>query len=101
MILTCPLFSPASFNNIILIILKPGNNVCADCGAPDPKWASINLGIFICIECSGIHRSLGVHISKVIGSQWERCICGRVCVLSLSCDFFFSFSPECEIVTWA
>ena len=42
-----------------------GNNVCAECGAADPEWASIKLGIVICLECSGIHRSLGTHISKV------------------------------------
>ena len=42
-----------------------GNDQCCDCGATDPKWASINLGITLCIECSGIHRSLGVHQSKV------------------------------------
>jgi Arf-GAP/coiled-coil/ANK repeat/PH domain-containing protein len=43
----------------------PGNDLCAECSAPDPDWASLNLGILMCIQCSGIHRNLGVHVSKV------------------------------------
>ncbi|KAI5068638.1 hypothetical protein GOP47_0016983 [Adiantum capillus-veneris] len=43
----------------------PGNDVCADCNSPEPDWASLNLGVLLCIECSGVHRNLGVHISKV------------------------------------
>ncbi|KAG2227925.1 hypothetical protein INT45_011948, partial [Circinella minor] len=41
------------------------NTKCADCGSNNPEWCSLNLGILLCIECSGIHRSLGSHLSKV------------------------------------
>ena len=43
----------------------PGNGACADCGMVDPDWASLNLGVLMCIQCSGVHRQLGVHVSKV------------------------------------
>uniref|UniRef100_T1JJI0 5' exonuclease Apollo n=1 Tax=Strigamia maritima TaxID=126957 RepID=T1JJI0_STRMM len=47
------------------ILAVAGNDKCCDCKSSQPRWASINLGITLCIECSGIHRSLGVHHSKV------------------------------------
>eukprot|EP00002_Diphylleia_rotans_P025729 TRINITY_DN5097_c0_g1_i2.p1 TRINITY_DN5097_c0_g1~~TRINITY_DN5097_c0_g1_i2.p1 ORF type:complete len:502 (-),score=104.66 TRINITY_DN5097_c0_g1_i2:1057-2562(-) len=51
----------------------PKNRECVDCGARDPDWVSINLGVLMCIGCSGIHRSLGVHISKVRSLTLDRC----------------------------
>ncbi|KAL2557735.1 ADP-ribosylation factor GTPase-activating protein AGD2 [Forsythia ovata] len=59
----------------------PGNDQCAECSASEPDWASLNLGVLICIECSGIHRNLGVHISKVRSvtldvKVWEPTILG-------------------------
>ena len=41
------------------------NAICADCHAPDPQWASTNLGVLVCVECAGCHRALGPHISQV------------------------------------
>ncbi|KAJ2068694.1 hypothetical protein GGI08_000736 [Coemansia sp. S2] len=52
----------------LLPMLQAGdeaNEYCADCSTLQPEWCSLNLGCLLCIECSGIHRSLGTHISKV------------------------------------
>ena len=43
----------------------PGNDKCVDCSQPNPTWMSVNLGVLICTECSGIHRQIGVNYSKV------------------------------------
>ncbi|XP_062850340.1 arf-GAP with coiled-coil, ANK repeat and PH domain-containing protein 1 isoform X2 [Trichomycterus rosablanca] len=61
-----------------------GNEYCCDCGEPGPDWASINLGITLCITCSGIHRSLGVHFSKVRSltlDSWEPELVKLMCEL--------------------
>ncbi|XP_037630684.1 BAR_ACAPs and ArfGap_ACAP domain-containing protein [Sebastes umbrosus] len=76
---------PAQRHPVLGVALRgPGNQRCCDCGEEDPRWASINLGVTMCIECSGIHRSLGVHLSKVRSltlDSWEAEQLKLLCVL--------------------
>ncbi|XP_065891123.1 stromal membrane-associated protein 1-like [Dysidea avara] len=59
--------SRAERHQVILaeLLKEEDNKYCADCGVKGPRWASWNLGVFLCIRCAGIHRNLGVHISRV------------------------------------
>ncbi|KAI8923503.1 putative GTPase activating protein for Arf-domain-containing protein [Entophlyctis helioformis] len=47
------------------MLALPENQLCADCGTRGPRWASVNIGCFLCIRCGGLHRKIGTHISKV------------------------------------
>lgn len=59
-----------------------GNGKCVDCDAPAPDWASINLGVLICIECSGVHRQLGSHISRVRSLDLDEWPPGHLAVMT-------------------
>ncbi|KAJ5134678.1 Arf GTPase activating protein [Penicillium atrosanguineum] len=56
---------PETRTKLLQISKTNGNDRCCDCGAPSPQWASPKFGTFICLNCAGTHRGLGVHISFV------------------------------------
>ena len=59
-------YSNPDINDILQV---EGNEVCIDCGAEKPKWASMNNGVFLCLKCAGIHRSFGMRISLIRSLQ--------------------------------
>ena len=71
------------------LLQRPDNRECADCvgggTAARPSWASINTGTFICMRCAGIHRGLGVHISKVCAAAGVPCPRAATWLNNLKC----------------
>uniref|UniRef100_A0A667W9K7 ArfGAP with dual PH domains 2 n=1 Tax=Myripristis murdjan TaxID=586833 RepID=A0A667W9K7_9TELE len=56
---------------LLELVKQPDNSTCADCGAPDPDWASYKLGVFVCLNCSGIHRNLSSRVKSIKLDFWE------------------------------
>jgi stromal membrane-associated protein len=53
------------------LLQRGSNRICADCAAHKPTWGSTNLGVFLCTQCAGVHRSLGVHISAMLSAKLD------------------------------
>ena len=80
-----------------------GNGACADCGAPAPTWASINLGVTICLACAGVHRRLGTHLSKVCARSSRTRLawpCPRGTPLAADTKTHASSSQRCARSSW-
>jgi len=50
---------------LVALLKEPGNDQCADCKSRNPRWASWDQGVFLCVQCASMHRKIGAHITKV------------------------------------
>ena len=78
-----------------IITTKPGNEVCADCnGTEGLTWVAFPHGVLICIYCSGVHRSLGVHITQVTSSNTSESLYQYLDNIFVSCFFCGMSGPK-------
>jgi hypothetical protein len=57
------------------------NDTCNDCGASGTRWVSVNHGVFVCIRCSGVHRSIGSHVTKVKSTNLDKWTLSEIAVM--------------------
>ncbi|RLN72536.1 hypothetical protein BBJ28_00017050 [Nothophytophthora sp. Chile5] len=62
----------AAQSRLLVALNRPENGQCADCDAANPKWATVTHGGFLCTQCAGVHRSLGVHVSFVLSVTLDK-----------------------------
>ncbi|KAG5891813.1 hypothetical protein JTB14_027776 [Gonioctena quinquepunctata] len=90
--------NPVEASTILSIKARvPGNGSCVDCDAPNPDWASLNLGVLMCIECSGIHRNLGSHVSRVRSMDLDEWPPGNLAVMLAIGNSLANSVWECQI----
>ena len=75
---------PLRYRHRLLDLSCPLVQVCVDCKTKNPQWASVSYGSFFCLECSGKHRGLGVHLSFVRYAQCSRLHCEHLPCLCYS-----------------
>ena len=63
------------------LLSRNDNSVCADCRSKGAAWASLDFGVFVCINCSGVHRSFGMHITRIRSTKLDDWIVGDYKVL--------------------
>ncbi|KAG5474755.1 hypothetical protein LSCM4_03931 [Leishmania orientalis] len=73
--------APQQLQRFDALLRRPENRECFDCGTKQPRWASTNLGIFFCLRCAGVHRSMGTHVSKVKSTNMDSWVEPFMCVM--------------------